>query len=39
VCIVVLIIPSYFITRIRPTEAIKFSWERLTLLLIKKILG
>jgi lipoprotein-releasing system permease protein len=25
VCIVVLIIPSYFITRIRPTEAIKFS--------------
>lgn len=25
VCILVLIIPSYFITRIRPTEAIKFS--------------
>lgn len=32
VCILVLIIPSYFITRIRPTEAIKFSWLSLTLL-------
>lgn len=25
ICILVLIIPSYFITRIRPTDAIKFS--------------